>query len=347
MIDAATFLAVNDYEGRLLAERTGVALDELARRVDAVIETLGADGSRIRVDGRDHRDSRGRAASAVVDPTGCGDAYRAGLLYGIAHGWDWTKTGRLAALLGARKIAHRGGQNHAVDRDSIGAALPRAVRRLPVVKRAARAASRCRAASRAPRGLGLHVVEGVATTSPSFRCRSVAPARDHPPLVARLLRILRVETRIHGVPERGLPGNLLIVANHVSWLDIFVLNLLAARALRRQGGDPALAGGRTAVHERRHAVRRARAAARTRTRSTARPRLRSRAATSSRSFPRARRPTARRSCRSRARCCSRSSTPEGHVQPVAIRYRDRDGCAERSRRPTSATTSFVDVVLAT
>ncbi len=121
MIDAATFLAVNDYEGRLLAERTGVPLDELAQRVDAVIETLGADGSRIRVAGRTIAIPAVPAA-AVVDPTGCGDAYRAGLLYGIAHGWEWPKTGRLAALLGARKIAHRGGQNHAVDRDSIGAA---------------------------------------------------------------------------------------------------------------------------------------------------------------------------------------------------------------------------------
>jgi adenosine kinase len=121
MIDAATFLAVNDYEGRLLAERTGEPLDRLAQRVDAVIETLGADGSRIRTGGRTIAIPAVPAAT-VVDPTGCGDAYRAGLLYGIAHGWDWPKTGRLAALLGARKIGHRGGQNHAVDRDAIGTA---------------------------------------------------------------------------------------------------------------------------------------------------------------------------------------------------------------------------------
>jgi len=121
MIDAATYLAVNDYEGRLLAERTGVPLESLAQRVDAVIETLGADGSRIYTEGRALA-IPAVPAKAVVDPTGCGDAYRAGLLYGIGQGWDWQKTGRLAALLGARKIAHRGGQNHAVDRDSIGAA---------------------------------------------------------------------------------------------------------------------------------------------------------------------------------------------------------------------------------
>jgi adenosine kinase len=116
MIDAATFLAVNDYEGRLLAERTGVALDDLARRVDAVIETRGGDGSRIRAGGRTI-EIPAVAADAVVDPTGCGDAYRAGLLYGIAHQWDWERTGQLAALLGAQKIASRGGQNHRVDRD--------------------------------------------------------------------------------------------------------------------------------------------------------------------------------------------------------------------------------------
>jgi adenosine kinase len=116
MIGAATYLAVNDYEGRLLAERTGLPLDVLSRRVEAVIETLGADGSRIHTNGRTFA-IPAVAADAVVDPTGCGDAYRAGLLYGIALGWDWEKTGRLAALLGAQKIASRGGQNHTVNRD--------------------------------------------------------------------------------------------------------------------------------------------------------------------------------------------------------------------------------------
>jgi adenosine kinase len=120
MIDAATYLAVNDYEGRLLAERTGLALEDVARRVDALIVTLGADGSRIHAGGRVVSIPAVKPA-ALVDPTGCGDAYRAGLLYGIAHGWDWERTGRVAALLGAAKIGARGGQNHAVDRDSIAA----------------------------------------------------------------------------------------------------------------------------------------------------------------------------------------------------------------------------------
>jgi adenosine kinase len=120
MIDAATYLAVNDYEGRLLAERTGMSLTEIGRRVEAVIETLGADGSRIHVDGK-AIEIPVVPPEALVDPTGCGDAYRAGLLYGIVHAWDWEKTGRVAAILGSLKISQRGGQNHAIDRDRVGA----------------------------------------------------------------------------------------------------------------------------------------------------------------------------------------------------------------------------------
>jgi adenosine kinase len=120
MIDAATYLAVNDYEGRLLAERTGLTLEDIARKVDALVVTMGADGSRIHV-GNGVLSIPAVKPAALVDPTGCGDAYRAGLLYGIAHGWDWEKTGRVAALLGAAKIATRGGQNHAVGRDPIAA----------------------------------------------------------------------------------------------------------------------------------------------------------------------------------------------------------------------------------
>ena len=119
MIDAASFVAVNDYEGRLLAERTGLSLDAIASRVDALIVTLGAEGSRIHADGRTI-ELPAVKPTALVDPTGCGDAYRAGLLYGIAHGWEWERTGRLAATLGSIKIASRGGQNHAIDRDIVG-----------------------------------------------------------------------------------------------------------------------------------------------------------------------------------------------------------------------------------
>ena len=118
MIDAATYVAVNDYEGRLLAERTGLDLDAIAARVEALIVTRGGDGSRIHADGRTI-DLPAVTPAALVDPTGCGDAYRAGLLYGIVHGWEWERTGRLAAALGSLKIASRGGQNHTVSRDAV------------------------------------------------------------------------------------------------------------------------------------------------------------------------------------------------------------------------------------
>jgi adenosine kinase len=120
MIDAATVVAVNDYEARLIAERTGLAIEEIARRVEALVVTLGAEGSRIHVGGATIHVPAVRP-SALVDPTGCGDAHRAALLYGMAQGWDWQKTGRLGSLLGSIKIAARGGQNHAVDRDLVAA----------------------------------------------------------------------------------------------------------------------------------------------------------------------------------------------------------------------------------
>jgi adenosine kinase len=118
MIDCADYVAVNDYEARMLAERTGLSEEEIAGRVDAMIVTLGADGSRIHSDGTVFEIPT-LAPTALVDPTGCGDAYRAGLLYGIGQGWDWDRTGRLASLLGSLKIASRGGQNHIVDRDAL------------------------------------------------------------------------------------------------------------------------------------------------------------------------------------------------------------------------------------
>jgi adenosine kinase len=120
MIDCANYVAVNDYEARMLAERTGLSEQDIAGRVDALIVTLGADGSRIHAGGKVF-DIPTLAPTAVVDPTGCGDAYRAGLLYGIGQGWDWDRTGRLASLLGTLKIASRGGQNHVVDRDALAA----------------------------------------------------------------------------------------------------------------------------------------------------------------------------------------------------------------------------------
>ena len=81
--------------------------------------THGGDGSRIHSGGRTI-ELPAVAPAALVDPTGCGDAYRAGILYGVVHGWEWERTGRLAATLGSLKIASRGAQNHAVSRDAVG-----------------------------------------------------------------------------------------------------------------------------------------------------------------------------------------------------------------------------------
>jgi adenosine kinase len=116
----ADFLTVNDYEAQLLQEKTGQRLADLARHVKALIVTLGAQGSRIYTGGRE-LDIPSATPGEVVDPTGCGDAYRAGLLYGIVNGLDWELTGRLASLMGALKIAHRGGQNHQYTREEIAA----------------------------------------------------------------------------------------------------------------------------------------------------------------------------------------------------------------------------------
>jgi len=118
LVGMASYLAVNDYEGELMQERTGKTLEELSRQVDALIVTLGARGSLIFTNGQ-RTEIPGVRAEAVVDPTGCGDAYRAGLLYGIVNELDWPTTGRLASLLGAIKVAKRGGQNHHFSRDEI------------------------------------------------------------------------------------------------------------------------------------------------------------------------------------------------------------------------------------
>jgi adenosine kinase len=121
----ADYVAVNDYEGKLLEEKSGRRLEELAREVKALVCTLGAKGSLIFAGGERH-EVPSIAAEKVVDPTGCGDAYRAGLLYGISHGWDWPSAGKLGSLMGAIKIAQRGAQNHALSREEIEARFRRA-----------------------------------------------------------------------------------------------------------------------------------------------------------------------------------------------------------------------------
>ncbi len=110
-IDQANFITVNDYESQLLQERVGMSLQNIAAQVDALIVTKGAKGSEIFADSARIKIPIGRV-TGPVDPTGCGDAFRAGLLYGITTGKDWDDIGRLASLLGAINIEHHGTQNH-------------------------------------------------------------------------------------------------------------------------------------------------------------------------------------------------------------------------------------------
>jgi adenosine kinase len=117
-IDKASYVAVNDYEGKVLEEKTGRSLKELSGQVEALIVTRGGEGSTILSKSKQF-DIPCVKAEQLVDPTGCGDAYRAGLLYGIATGRDWQATGQLASLMGSLKIASRGGQNHLITRAEI------------------------------------------------------------------------------------------------------------------------------------------------------------------------------------------------------------------------------------
>ncbi|QJR16910.1 carbohydrate kinase family protein [Usitatibacter palustris] len=120
LIAPAKALTVNDYEAQIVEERTGKKVAELATMVEAVVVTRGAEGSIVHTGGQQIEIPCVRP-DGVVDPTGCGDAYRAGLLHGLAKGWDWGKSARLASVLGAFKIAHRGGQNHQPTLEKIAA----------------------------------------------------------------------------------------------------------------------------------------------------------------------------------------------------------------------------------
>ncbi len=117
-VSLADYMAMNDYEAQLMQERTGQTLEQLAKQLKALVVTQGGKGSTIYADGK-ILEIPCATATDVVDPTGCGDAYRSGLLYGMAKGLDWALTGRLASLMGAIKIASRGGQNHRPSRDEI------------------------------------------------------------------------------------------------------------------------------------------------------------------------------------------------------------------------------------
>lgn len=110
-ITQATWLAVNDYEWQVLQQKTGWGATEVRQRVEALIVTRGAHGSVIYSADREIVIPCAKPAQ-LVDPTGCGDAYRAGIIHGLLHGLDWQTTGRVASLLGAIKIETRGTQNH-------------------------------------------------------------------------------------------------------------------------------------------------------------------------------------------------------------------------------------------
>jgi adenosine kinase len=119
-LDLARWCTVNDYEARLLCERTGLTEAQIAEKVEALIVTRGAEGSRVYTGGS-VTEVACVPADALADPTGCGDAYRGGLLYGLSRGADIIASARLASVMGAIKIASRGGQNHRLSRDDIAA----------------------------------------------------------------------------------------------------------------------------------------------------------------------------------------------------------------------------------
>ncbi|MFZ5593874.1 MAG: carbohydrate kinase family protein [Pseudomonadota bacterium] len=112
----ASYVTLNDYEAQLMQERTGKSPHELAEHLEALIITLGGQGSHIYTKNK-RIDIPSATPKVVADPTGCGDAYRAGLLYGLMNGMDWETTGRVASLMGAIKIEHHGTQNHRFDRE--------------------------------------------------------------------------------------------------------------------------------------------------------------------------------------------------------------------------------------
>lgn len=110
-LDEATYAVVNDYESQMLLDKTGLSLEELAQKVEALVVTRGGKGSEVYVDG-EKIDVPCAPISGAVDPTGCGDAYRAGLMFGLSKGKDWKTSAQIASLCGAIKIEQSGTQNH-------------------------------------------------------------------------------------------------------------------------------------------------------------------------------------------------------------------------------------------
>ena len=118
-IEQSDWVTVNDYEGKMLSERTGWSSADISRRVQGLVVTLGAEGCEVWIDGVMSHVPAVRPA-AVVDPTGCGDAWRGALLFGLERGWPLAKCAALGNQIGALKIAQRGPQNYTVDREALG-----------------------------------------------------------------------------------------------------------------------------------------------------------------------------------------------------------------------------------
>lgn len=117
-LSLATYACVNDYEAQMLCDRTGQTLEQLATKVSALIVTRGGEGAWIFSNG-ERIEIESVQPDAIVDPTGCGDAFRGGLLYGIANNFNWRKSGRLASLMGSIKIAHKGPQNYRINFEQV------------------------------------------------------------------------------------------------------------------------------------------------------------------------------------------------------------------------------------
>ena len=115
-IEQATYVTVNDYEWEMMQEKTGLSPHEISEQVEALIITRGGEGSHIYTEDKRHEIPCVKPA-AINDPTGCGDAYRAGLLYGLVNELDWETTGRIASLMGSIKIEQHGTQNHSFTLD--------------------------------------------------------------------------------------------------------------------------------------------------------------------------------------------------------------------------------------
>ncbi len=123
-VEQAEWIIVNDYESRMLQEKTGKTLAQLASGVSALIVTLGAKGACVYA-ATEEIPIPPVPTENAVDPTGCGDAFRGGLLYGLGQGFDWKTTGRIASLLGAIKVEHHGTQNHIFSADEFASRFAR------------------------------------------------------------------------------------------------------------------------------------------------------------------------------------------------------------------------------